>query len=139
MDIYIDAYNCIAGRLASIVAKELLKGNKVYIVNAEKALISGNPKYNIRNTKEKVDRGDPYHGPFYPKIPDQMLKRFVRGMLPKKPRGREAFKKLKVFLSIPDELKNAEFIRPDEAKNTLKGKYIELGELAIKTGAKKTW
>jgi large subunit ribosomal protein L13 len=139
MEMIISAEDCVAGRLASIVAKELLKGNTIYVVNAEKAVISGDPKHNIKKFKEKVDRGDPYHGPFYPKRPDMMIKRFVRGMLPKKPRGRDALGNLKVFLSVPRELEGKDFSRPAEARNELKGKYMELGELATKVGAKKTW
>jgi large subunit ribosomal protein L13 len=139
MDIFINAEDCIAGRLASIVAKELLKGNRVYIVNAEKAVISGDPDHNIRMMKEKTERGDPYHGPFYPRKPDQVIKRFVRGMLPKKPRGRDALKNLKVFLSVPPELDGKEFSRPEGAHNKLAGKYMELGRLAERVGTKKTW
>ena len=139
MDVFIDATDCIAGRLASVTAKEVLRGNHVYIVNAEKAVISGNPDHNIKAFKEKVDRGDPYHGPFYPKMPDQLMKRYVKGMLPKRGRGSEALKRLKVFLSVPPEMESREFRRPEEARNRVKGKFIELGKLAIKAGAKKTW
>ena len=139
MDVFMDAEDCIAGRLASVAAKELLKGRHVYIVNAEKAVISGNPKYTISSTKEKVDRGDPYHGPFYPRRPDEMLKRSIRGMLPKKPRGRDALKRLKVFLSVPEELSGREFVRPEVARNRLMGKYIETGKLSERLGARKTW
>ena len=139
MDIIIDAEDCIAGRLASVAAKELLKGRHVYIVNAEKAVISGNPKYTVRNFKEKVERGDPYHGPFYPRRPDQLLKRFIKGMLPKKSRGREALKRLRVFLSVPDDLQGRGFTKPEVARNRLKGKYIELGELSERVGTKKIW
>jgi large subunit ribosomal protein L13 len=139
MEMFIDAEGCIAGRLASVAAKELLKGKLVYIVNAEGALVSGDPKSNIKRLKERVDRGDPYHGPFYPRRPDQILKRFVRGMLPDKPRGRDAIRGLKVFLSVPEELKGREFTKPVAAKRTLKGKYIELGKMAERVGAKKTW
>jgi large subunit ribosomal protein L13 len=139
MDMIMDANDCVAGRLASIAAKELLKGKHVYIVNAEKAVISGDPKYTIKNMREKVKRGDPYHGPFYPRRPDQVMKRFVRGMLPKKPRGAEAAKRLRVFLSVPMELEGKELSRPEEARNNLKDKHTELGKLSQKLGAKKTW
>jgi large subunit ribosomal protein L13 len=47
MDMFIDAEDCVAGRLASVAAKELLKGSHVYIVNAEKAVVSGDPKHTI--------------------------------------------------------------------------------------------
>lgn len=139
MDMFMDADDCVAGRLASVTAKELLKGSHVYIVNAEKAVISGNPKHTVRNMREKVERGDPYHGPFYPRRPDEVLKRFVRGMLPKNPRGREALKRLRVFLSVPDELQGRGFTKPEVARNRLKGKYTELGRLAERIGTRKTW
>ncbi len=135
----IDATDCIAGRLASHVAKELLRGNEIYIVNAEKAVITGNKSFVINHFKEKISRGDPYHGPFYPRKPERILKRIVRGMLPyKKPRGREAFKRLKVFISVPDELKNEDKIKIKNLINKSE-RYITLGELSEKLGAKKLW
>ena len=139
MDMFIDAEGCIAGRLASVTAKELLKGNRVYIVNAEKAVLSGNPKHNVRSMREKAERGDPYHGPFYPRRPDQVVKRFVKGMLPDSPRGREALKGLRVFLSVPPELREKELRKPEEARNELKGKHMSLGRLAERVGTKRTW
>ncbi len=139
MEMLINAQDCIAGRLASLVAKELLKGKQVIIVNAEKAVVSGDPDYNVKKHKEKVDRGDPYHGPFYPTRPDMVLKRFVRGMLPKSPRGREALRKLKVFLAVPPELQESDLSTLAEARNELRSKYIDLGTLAVRVGTKKTW
>ncbi|HNR58089.1 MAG TPA: uL13 family ribosomal protein, partial [Methanothrix sp.] len=37
----IDASGMILGRLSSLAASELLAGEEIYIVNAEKAIISG--------------------------------------------------------------------------------------------------
>ncbi|MBL7160845.1 MAG: 50S ribosomal protein L13 [Candidatus Aenigmarchaeota archaeon] len=109
-EIVIDAANVVAGRAASTAAKELLKGKKVYMVNAEKAMVNGDPKYTIVHYKEKLARGDPYKGPFYPKVPDRILKRMVRGMLPyKKPMGKNAFKRLRVYSAVPEELQGKEF------------------------------
>ncbi|MEE9406266.1 MAG: uL13 family ribosomal protein, partial [Candidatus Aenigmarchaeota archaeon] len=87
----------------------------------------------------KVKRGDPYHGPFYPREPDQIIKRVVRGMLPKNTKGRNALKKLKVYISIPDSLKDKKPVRIGAAENKLKCKYVELGKLAGKLGAKVRW
>ncbi len=137
----IDASNKIAGRLASIVAKMLLEGEKVVIVNAEKAIISGNPQFLKKFFLERRHRGDPYKGPFYPRYPDQILKRMIRGMLPyKKEKGRNALKRLKVFIGIPNEYKNAKFfeIKVKEAKD-LRCKYMTLGEISEYIGAKKLW
>ncbi len=139
MEMVIDASNCILGRLASSVSKELIKGKTIKVINAEKAVISGNPKHVENILSEKVRRGDPYHGPFYPRGPDQIIKRVVRGMLPKNTKGRNALKKLKVYISIPDSLKDKKPVRIGAAENKLKCKYVELGKLAGKLGAKVRW
>jgi large subunit ribosomal protein L13 len=138
--IVIDASDKVAGRLASRIAKELLKGERVIVVNAESAVISGNPKHIIDDYTEKRERGDPYHGPFYPKEPDRILKRIVRGMLPyKSAKGKDAFKRLRVFISVPEEYGKAEFSEIKGAENNLKCKTMSLGGLAVKLGARKAW
>ncbi|MDT7858559.1 MAG: 50S ribosomal protein L13 [Candidatus Aenigmarchaeota archaeon] len=140
MKIY-DATNQIAGRLASYVAKDLLNGEQVVIVNAEKAVLSGNPKMKFREFKQKRDRGDPKKGPFYPRYPDLILRRIVRGMLPwHKDKGRKAYRRLKVYIGEPEEFKNKEKIRIEEADvSKLKCKYITLGDLSVMLGAEKRW
>lgn len=137
-ELYIDADNLIAGRLASGIVKELLKGNRVFVVNAEKAVISGNTRFVVKDYMEKRERGDPYHGPFYPKHPDRILKRIVRGMIAyKKPRGRKAFKGLRVFMSVPEELNGKEFIKIKKAECRPGLRSITLGKLSGKLGGKK--
>ncbi len=140
MKIY-DATNQIAGRLASHVAKDLLNGEQVVIVNAEKAVLSGDPKMKFREFKQKRDRGDPKKGPFYPRYPDLILRRIVRGMLPwHKDKGRKAYRRLKVYIGEPEEFKNMEKIRIEEADaSKLRCKYITLGELSLLLGAEKRW
>ena len=110
-EIIFNAENAIAGRLASTAAKALLKGKRVRIVNAEKAVVTGDKSYTIRHFQERRERGDPYKGPFYPRTPDRILKRMVRGMMPyKKPMGKKAFQQLRVYLSVPEEFQGREFI-----------------------------
>ena len=129
--IYVDAGNKVVGRLASSVAKMLLSGESVTIVNAEKAVIMGRPKATIGIYRQKRARGDPYHGPFYPKRPDMLIKRIVRGMLPyKTARGREAFKRLKVFISIPSEMKDQRFSDISGTGNKGEHKSIRLKVLS---------
>lgn len=136
MDV-IDASGCVAGRVASLVAKELLKGKKIAVVNAEKALITGNTKFIMQAFKEKVERGDPYHGPFFPKTPDRILKRIIRGMVPyKKPKGREAMKRLRIYISVPDELKDAETKRLPGTGGAQERKCITLEKIAKGVGGK---
>ena len=128
----VDAEGAIAGRLGARVAKMLLKGEEVVVINAEKALISGDKDYTVQHYREKILRGDPYHGPFYPKRPDRILRRIIRGMLPiKKDKVRRAYRRLKVYISVPEELKdkiNKEEIIKMEVKRLRKA--ITLGELS---------
>lgn len=134
--IVINAETCIAGRLASTVAKRLLKGEEISIVNAEKAIILGNPKATHADYEERIKKGDPYHGPFYPKQPERILRRIIRGMLPfHKPRGRDAYRKLKVYRSVPVELKNEKAEIISSTINRAKCKFVRLEEISGKFGA----
>ena len=139
--IVINAEKKVAGRLASIVAKLLLKGEEVVIVNAEKAVISGNPAKVIERFKELRAKGDPYKGPFYPKRPDRILRRMIRGMLPyKKKKGKDALGRLKVYIGVPEEFSNVEFANVDvKTADDLVTHYITLEEIALQIGARKTW
>ncbi|MEM5802268.1 MAG: 50S ribosomal protein L13 [Candidatus Aenigmatarchaeota archaeon] len=143
MKIY-DATNQILGRLASVIAKNLLNGENVIVVNAEKAILSGNPRSKKEFYLQKIHKGDPHHGPFFSRYPDAIFRRTVRGMLPwDKPKGKKAFKRLKVFIGFPDELKNKLKEAPIQLKEAdvskLKTKYITLEELSLALGAKKRW
>lgn len=140
--LYIDATNQILGRLASIIAKKLLEGYRVIVVNAEKAVVSGERLRVIMGYKliEKVKTHyNPYkHGIRRPKSPHNIFKRTVRGMLPiDKPKGRNAYKRLRVYIGVPPELSNKEFIRFSEADASRLGhEYITLGEIAKELGWK---
>ena len=140
MKIY-DAENQILGRLATAIAKQLIAGEKIFVVNSEKSVLSGNPISKTKFYMERIHRGDPIHGPFFPKHPDEIFRRTVRGMLPwDKSKGRDAFKNLKVFISVPEELKGKTFEKIELADSAkLKTKYITLGEISIAIGAKKRW
>ena len=102
----VDAEGAILGRLATKIAKELLKGENITIINVEKIIITGNPDAIKKRFFEKRNKGDPKKGPFYPRQPDRLLKRVVRGMLPyKKEKGKKAFRRLKVFIGNSNNLK----------------------------------
>lgn len=104
----IDATDLVLGRLCTDVAKRLLNGETVRIVHAEKAIISGDRREIVARYKEKRELGTSRKGPFRPRTPDRILKRTVRGMLPyQKPRGREAYKRLRVYMGVPDDLAEA--------------------------------
>jgi large subunit ribosomal protein L13 len=139
--IFYNAEDQILGRICSVIAKDLLRGEKVFVVNSEKAVIVGNPKYTQKKYLEKIWRGDVKHGPFFPKTPDGIFRRTVRGMLPwHKPKGRNAYRNLRVFIGVPEEFKNREMRRDEKADvSKLKTKYMTLGELSLAMGGKKRW
>jgi ribosomal protein uL13 len=68
----INAEGLILGRMASIIAKKLLSGEEVIIVNAEKAVLSGKRKSKIREAKEFLEVGYPRKGPFHYRRPDRI-------------------------------------------------------------------
>ncbi len=105
--VVIDAQGHIAGRLSSHIAKLLLNGNRVIVVNAEKALVSGQRKSVVNDWLKKLEISsvvNPKYGPFHPRRPERILKRMVRGMLPRrKPKGLEALRRLRVYTGLPEE------------------------------------
>lgn len=137
--IVIDAANCISGRICSHVSKLLLQGNRVTIINAEKAMLSGHRYKTIQLYKEHLEINsvtNPIHGPFHPRRPDTILTKMVRGMIPKrKSSGIEAFKRLRVYIGIPESLKNSEIKYYDDSKITKPSSYyITVGEVAKEIG-----
>ena len=133
----IDASECIMGRLASSVAKSLLNGEEVHIINAENAVISGSKDMVFGEYVSKRNLNHPRKGPYYPRMPHLMLKRAVRGMIPyQKPKGREAFKRLKVDVGTPLALQKEKAETIENAKMNDSTKYIRLGDVSKNLGAK---
>jgi len=136
--IVVDATGLVLGRLASVAAKKLLAGEEVRIVNAEKALVTGGKESIFAEYGQARDRGHKERGPYFPRRPEMILKRTVRGMLPyKMGRGRDAFSRLRIFVGIPRELKGMQLEQPTAAKMRTESnnKYIELGALSRRLGA----
>lgn len=139
--VVVDATNCIAGRMCSHVSKLLLQGNRVAIVNAEKAMLSGNRYKTIDSYKEHLGINsvtNPIHGPFHPRRPDTILSKMVRGMVPKrKPDGISAFKRLRVYMGVPENMKSAKMESFDDSKITKpESYYISIAEVAKQIGWK---
>ncbi|MEM2093236.1 MAG: 50S ribosomal protein L13 [Candidatus Bathyarchaeia archaeon] len=132
----INAEGLILGRMASVIAKRLLKGENIVVVNAEKAIISGKRKSKVKEAKEYLEIGGVGQGPIHYRKPDRILRRTVRGMLPyKQPKGKQAYKRLKVFTGIPDELRSYKMETIEEAQaKKLTCPYFTLGELAKEIG-----
>jgi large subunit ribosomal protein L13 len=139
--VVVDATNCIAGRMCSHVSKLLLQGNRVAIVNAEKAMLSGNRYKTIDSYKEHLGINsvtNPIHGPFHPRRPDTILSKMVGGMVPKrKPDGISAFKRLRVYMGVPEGMKSAKMESFDDSKITKpESYYISIAEVAKQIGWK---
>ena len=132
----VNAEGLIVGRLCSKVAKRLLNGEEVIILNAEKAVFSGKKKSKVAEAHVFLEVGAPRRGPFHYRRPDRFLRKAVRGMVPyKQPKGKNAYKRLKVFMGIPLELKDQEMITFIEASSAnLKGPHFTLGEMAKEIG-----
>lgn len=137
--IVVDATNCIAGRMCSHVSKLLLQGNKVAIVNAEKAMLSGDRYKTIELYKEHLEINsvtNPIHGPFHPRRPDTILSKMVRGMVPKrKTSGLEAHQRLRVYIGVPEEMKSTKLESFADSKiRKPESYYITVGEVARQIG-----
>ncbi|UCE43597.1 MAG: 50S ribosomal protein L13 [Candidatus Bathyarchaeota archaeon] len=134
--VVIDANGLILGRMASTVAKRLLQGESITIVNARKAVISGKRLSAVKEAKKKLEIGHPKKGPFHPRVPEQIIRRTIRGMLPrKKPKGQQAYRRLRVFIDVPEELKDMETQTIAYAESEkLKCPYVTVGRLAKEIG-----
>lgn len=132
----VNAEGLIVGRMCSKVAKRLLNGEQVIILNAEKAVFSGKKKSKVMEAKQFLEVGAPRRGPFHYRRPDRFLRKTVRGMLPfKQPKGKSAYKRLKVFMGTPMELESQNMITFAEASSAdLKGPHFTLAEMARELG-----
>jgi large subunit ribosomal protein L13 len=140
--VIIDGTNQILGRMATHVAKMILEGFEVHIINAEKVVLSGRPEMVIGGYQLLLDvktHKNPYRTKIKrPRTPVAIVKDAIKGMLPKhNPKGREAFKRVKAYIGSPELGMKAETIRfPDADATRLSGKYITLGEVAKRMGWK---
>ncbi len=101
----IDASNAILGRLSAYIAKQLLLGKSIAVTNCNKILITGRQTTTTKNYQQKVRRGGSgLKGPIFPKTPEKILKRTIRGMLEyRKGRGKGAFAHLRCYNNSPKE------------------------------------
>jgi len=134
----IDADRLIMGRLASSCAKRLLAGETIVIINAEKAIISGSKRKTFIDYRIMREKGSRERGPYFPRMPNQILKRTIRGMLPyKRKRGRDALARLRICIGVPEEYSNLPSTTIEKADADRLGtyKFIRLGDLSKKLGA----
>src|SRR5207245_5492682 len=76
-------------------------------------------------------------GPNYPRRPDLMLRRTISRMMPyQQPRGREALKRLRVYLSVPEPYKDKPLEIVEVARRPPQGPFMSLGEISKLLGSK---
>ncbi|MBI5051443.1 50S ribosomal protein L13 [Candidatus Micrarchaeota archaeon] len=134
----INGNNHILGRLGSQIAKNLLNGEEVHIINAEGIVLTGSPETVIEKYKQRrriKHKGRPEKSPSWPKVPQLLVRRIIRGMLPWKTlRGRESFKRLKVYMGNPKNLESQKPLENAQFKGN--SRFITIGELCRNLGAK---
>jgi len=132
----IDANGATLGRLSTNAAKRLLNGEEIAVINSEKAIISGKKRMIKEKYTQKREVGTYRKGPFFPRMPDAIVKRTIRGMIPyQTPHGRTAFKKLKCYIGIPKEFEGKKFEKIENAEKQPID-FITIEELSEYLGAK---
>merc|ERR1712150_418117 len=142
--ILIDGSGHLMGRLASVIAKQIMGGQKVVVVRCDKICISGNfyrNKLKVLEYLRKRMNTKPSRGPYHFRAPSKCLFKVVRGMIPHKTkRGMEALNRLKVYDGIPNPYDRQKRMVVPSALRVLKlkpgRKFCEVGRLSHETGWK---
>lgn len=134
----VDASGLVLGRAASVIAKRLLNGETIVVVNAEKSVVTGGRSAAIAHYTEARARGSVRSGPHFPRYPDRIFRRTVRGMLPHlQTRGKVAFRRLEVHIGVPPEYvgQPTETLELAKARPTLRPP-VTLAEITKLLGAR---
>ncbi|KAK9728710.1 60S ribosomal protein L16A [Basidiobolus ranarum] len=103
--IVIDARGHLLGRLASIISKQVLTGQKIVVVRCEELNVTGSffrNKIKYHAFLRKRCLVNPSKGPYHFRAPSRILWRTIRGMIPHKTaRGTAAMERLKLFEGVP--------------------------------------
>lgn len=142
--VVIDGKGHLLGRLASIIAKQVLNGQKIVVVRAEALNISGEffrNKLKYHDYLRKSTRYNKTKGPFHFRAPSRILYKAVRGMIPHKTaRGQAALERLKVFEGIPPPYDKKKRVVVPQALRVLRlkqgRKYTTVGKLSSAVGWK---
>lgn len=134
----VDASGLVLGRAASVIAKRLLNGENIVVVHAELSVVIGERSMVLETYRADRARGSKRTGPHFPRYPDRIFRRTVRGMLPHlKSRGKAALDRLQVHIGIPPEFEGQgrETIEAARLRPALR-RPITLGEISRFLGAR---
>jgi large subunit ribosomal protein L13Ae len=142
--VVIDGKGHLLGRLASVVAKELLGGQAIVVVRCEMMVVSGSLTRNkmkwTRFLRKKMNTNH-RRGPFHFRAPGKFFWRTVRGMLPHKTtRGAAALARLSTFEGVPEDFGKVKKMVVPAALKVLHSKTYRkttmLGDLSAECGWK---
>ncbi|KAG0168776.1 60S ribosomal protein L16B [Apophysomyces sp. BC1034] len=142
--VVIDGKGHLLGRLASIVSKQALNGQKVVVVRCEDLNVSGEffrNKLKYHAYLRKRCLVNPRHGPFHFRAPSRILYKAIRGMIPHKTaRGAAALDRIKLFEGVPTPYDRVKRVVVPDALRVLKlkpgRKFTTLGRISHEVGWK---
>ncbi len=131
--------NVVLGRAATQVAKTLLKGEDVIIVNCEKAVVKGSPEGAVEKFARRYawrTKGNPVkRGPKYSRLPDRIVTWSIKHMLPiRVSSGRKALERLKVYIGVPKALEGKQFEKFANSENTEPKRFLTIAQISKKLG-----
>ena len=144
-EVIVDGRGHLLGRLASVVAKQLLEGQSVTVVRCDEINISGhlaNNRIKFMTYLRKRMNTNPRRGPYHFRAPSMMFYKAVRGMVPRKsPHGQAALAKLKVLDGVPHPYDTKKKMVVPQALRVLKlnpqSQFCVIGDLAATVGWKR--
>ncbi|KAK9722283.1 60S ribosomal protein L16A [Basidiobolus ranarum] len=142
--VVIDARGHLLGRLASIISKQVLTGQKVVVVRCEELNVTGSffrNKIKYHAFLRKRCLVNPSKGPYHFRAPSRILWRTIRGMIPHKTaRGTAAMERLKLFEGVPPPYDTMKRMVVPAALRVLRlkpgRKYTTLNRLSSEVGWK---
>ena len=135
----IDATDLIVGRMSAFVAKQALLGERIDVVNCEKAVVSGSRSAVLDKFEQKRNRKTIRKGPYVSRMPDRFVRRIIRGMLPyKKEKGEKAFDRIMCHIGVPKEFEGKKLDSVDSANVNKREivKFMSVNEICKWLGAK---
>jgi large subunit ribosomal protein L13Ae len=141
-EIIIDGKGHLMGRLASVCAKQMMKGQRVVVVRCEALNISGSlfrNKLKYHDFLRKSNNSNPRRNFKHYRSPSRMFWRTLRGMTPhKEPRGKAGLQRLKVFEGIPYPYDQRKRMVVPQALRVLRlapqSNFCTLGDLSTMVG-----
>ena len=135
-----DIKGLVAGRVATKIAKAIVNGEKVAVINAESAVIVGGKENIVEKYALRVNaavKSNPHYGPKYSRIPSSIFRRMVRNMLPTKGSTKDKMiKQLKVYNAVPKEFAKEKTQVFEEFKCNERHSFMTMKELAVALGGR---